>query len=342
MQLLCFRQRNYRNLKSPELCLEEGPLVVVGANAAGKTNLLEALYSITGGDTRVPSAVRISSGAASAELFVEAETTLGPVRFEQRLSSSGRVIRINEASASQRELTEYPGSVWIRPEDTALVKGGPEERRRFLDALIQRFSGRYTKLLTAYERVLRQRNALLRHEPQGMGAWDRRLVQYGGEIIAFRRRVFGRLAPLAARGYQSLAPGRLELELIETTGPEDFQQALDDHFEEALARGFTPIGPHRDDLMLKLNGLAAPRFASRGEARSIALALRLAEHRLAWNHHDEPPILLIDDFSAELDPARQNALLSYAYGLPQVILSGTGLPKDMGRTLYIEDGVWHA
>jgi len=341
MILVRLRQQNFRNLKSLELVLPPGPLALVGPNASGKTNLLEAVFLALGGEVRGALADRVRFGAAEARLFAEVETQLGAVRFEQRFGRGGREVRLNEAPASLRELAEYAGAVWIRPEDIALVRGGPEERRRWLDGALMRFSPRYRALLSAYDKALRQRNAALKTSPRGIGVWNERLAGYGEQILVWRRRILERLAPLTAAAYHELDAAPLELELRETAPPEGLRAALEDRLQEELERGVTLSGPHRDDVRLVLGGRDAVKFASRGEARSVALAMRLAEHRLLAEHHGEPPLLLVDDFSAELDERRQAALLAYASGLPQAVLSGTHAPAGWSRLLRIENGVWN-
>ncbi len=340
MILVRLRQQNFRNLKSLELVLPPGPLALVGPNASGKTNLLEAVFLALGGEVRGALADRVRFGAAEARLFAEVETQLGTVRFEQRFGRGGREVRLNEAPASLRELAEYAGAVWIRPEDISLVRGSPEERRRWLDGALVRFSPRYRALLSAYDKALRQRNAALKTSPRGIGVWNERLAGYGEQILVWRRRILERLAPLTAAAYHELDAAPLELELRETAPPEGLRAALEDRLQEELERGVTLSGPHRDDVRLVLGGRDAVKFASRGEARSVALAMRLAEHRLLAEHHGEPPLLLVDDFSAELDERRQAALLAYASGLPQAVLSGTHAPAGWSRLLRIENGVW--
>lgn len=340
MILTRLRQQNFRNLVSLELALPSGPLALVGPNASGKTNLLEAVFLALGGEVRGALAERVRFGEAEARLFAEVETQLGAVRFEQRFSRAGREVRLNEAPASLRELSEYAGAVWIRPEDIALVRGGPEERRRWLDQALMRFSPRYRALLAAYEKTLRQRNAALKTRPRGLGVWNERLAGYGVQVLHWRRRILERLAPLATAAYRELDTAPLELKLRETAPPERFAELLAANLQEELERGVTLVGPHRDDVRLHLGGRDAVRFASRGEARSVALAMRLAEHRLLAEHHGEPPLLLVDDFSAELDARRQAALLGYASELPQAVLSGTHAPEGWTRILRIEAGVW--
>jgi DNA replication and repair protein RecF len=187
---------------------------------------------------------------------------------------------------------------------------------------------------------LQQRNALLKMGGKGLGVWNAELAKYGAEILSLRRRMLGKLSPLARESYRELAPGELHLELLETVEPDEFLTALEDTVQQDLERGVTSIGPHRDDLAMRLDERDALKFASRGEARSIALALRLGEHRLLWQHHDEAPLLLVDEWHTELDPRRRQALLGYAESLPQAILAGLEAPHNGGTVLWIEAGVW--
>ena len=340
MRLVRFAQRGFRNLAEGELVLAPGLTAVVGPNAAGKTNLLEALYLATGGEVRGPLADRVAFGAREAWLLVEVEAAAGRFRVETRIGPEGRRVWLNRAPVGLKELASVPGAVWLRPEDLFVVKGPPEERRRFLDALIARFSPRYRALLAAYERTLRQRNAALKEGGRAIAAWDERLAAYGAEILTFRRRVLARLAPLADELHRALALGGLDLRPVETAAPERLLEKLRERLPEELERGVTLSGPHRDDLAILLEGRDAVRFASRGEARTVALVLRLAEHRLLERHHQDAPLLLLDDVVAELDGARQRALLAYVGGLPQAVITATEPPPGVERRVELAAGTW--
>ncbi|MER3481015.1 MAG: DNA replication and repair protein RecF [Meiothermus sp.] len=346
MRLLRLRQSHFRNLKSPEFAPPPGLTTVVGGNAQGKSNLLEAIYLALGGELKNGLSDRIAFGETEAWVYAEVETQFGPSRLENKLSmprpgaAGGRELWLNEGSASLREFAQLPGAVLLGPDDLELVIGPPEERRRFLDLLLSRFSARYRSMLSAYARALQQRNALLKTGGKGLGVWNAELAKYGAEILSLRRRMLGKLAPLARESYRELAPGELHLELVETASPDEFLTALEDTVPQDLERGVTSIGPHRDDLAIRLDQRDALRFASRGEARSIALALRLGEHRLLWQHYDEAPLLLVDEWHSELDPRRRQALLGYAESLPQAILAGLEAPQNGGTVFWIEAGVW--
>ncbi|MER3443656.1 MAG: DNA replication and repair protein RecF [Meiothermus sp.] len=339
MRLLRLRQSNFRNLVTAEFAPGPGLSTLVGGNAQGKTNLLEAIFLALGGELKNGMMERVRFGQSEARLLAEVETTFGSSRLETRLSQGGREVYLNESSASLRELAQLPGAVLLGPEDLELVLGAPEERRRFLDLLLSRFSARYRAILSQYNRALQQRNALLKMGGAGIGVWNQELVKYGSEILNLRRRILGKLKPLARDAYAELAPGELALELFETVDPVHFLQALESGLQDDLQRGVTSVGPHRDDLNILLGGLEAGKYASRGEARSITLALRLAEHRLLWAHHDEAPLLLVDEWHTELDARRRQALLNYAESLPQAILAGLEAPST-GRMIPIEAGVW--
>jgi len=288
---------------------------------------------------RGPLVERVAFGRREAWLGAELVGKGGRFRVEQRLAPEGRSLFLNGAPAGLRELAALPGAVWLRPEDLAVVKGAPEERRRFLDALIARFSPRYRALLSAYERAVRQRNAALR-AGEGVEPFSERVAAYGAEILHLRRRMVRRLRPLVAELFRVLALGELEIRLLETAAPERLWERLQERLPEELERGVTLSGPHRDDLVLTLDGRDAVRFASRGEARTIALVLRLAEHRLLDLHHEEPPVLLLDDVIAELDGARQQALLAYVRGLEQAVVTATHPPSGVDRVVRIEAGAW--
>lgn len=362
MRLLRLRQKNFRNLTSLEFSPQPGLTTVVGGNAQGKTNLLEAIELALGGELRNGTLERITFGESEAWVHADIETQFGGSRLEVKLSREGREHKLNETPASLRELSQLPGAVLLGPDDLELVLGPPEERRRFLDVLLSRFSGRYRSMLSQYGRALQQRNAILKtafasparrggrrsHEgseekssslKSTLGIWNAELVKYGSEILSLRRRMLAKLSPLAKEAYSELAPGELSLELAETVDPDHFMQALEDGLQEDLQRGVTSVGPHRDDVLIQLSGREAGKFGSRGECRSIALALRLAEHRLLWQHYEEAPLLLVDEWHSELDARRRGALLAYAQSLPQAILAGLETPGS-GAVIEIEAGVW--
>jgi DNA replication and repair protein RecF len=334
---------NYRNLEAAQITFPDGVTAVTGGNAQGKTNLLEAIYLVLTGvltASRLEAVVRIGESEAHVGAVLERED--GSSRMEVGLAPGRRVARVDGGRVRVADLARHAAAVWVRPEDADLVHGSPSGRRAFTDALLSRMSARYAHALSLYERVLAQRNAALKHHESaaGLQVWDDRLVELAGEIMPVRRRAVGRLAGLAATAYQELAgEGKvLTVSLVESAPIEDLAGVLAERRNEELARGTTVVGPHRDDFALTLGGLAANDYASRGEARTVALALRKAEYDLLSGKFGEPPVLLVDDYSAELDPHRRRYLLDLAGRTPQAIVTGTDTPPGANRCFGIRAG----
>ncbi len=337
MRLRLLSQRNFRNLAFESFRPPGGLLAVVGGNAQGKTSLLWAIHLALGGEAGGGLADLIRWGAEGAWLAAEVETEAGVFRVEQRLLAGGRRVFLGGREVPFHALWELPGSVLVAPEDLEVVLGSKEGRRAFLDRLLSRFSRRYAWLLAAYERALRQRNALLRGGGGELAPWDQELHRYGGEIMALRRRFLARLTPLFQEVARALGLPSVGLRL-EETAPQGLLPALAQTREEEALRGQTLVGPHRDDLRFLLEGRPAKPFASRGQAKALALALRLAEHRLLAERHGEPPLLLLDEWGEGLDMAHQKALLAYMEGLPQAILAGLKPPPGL-PVCWMEGGV---
>ncbi len=319
---------NYRNLAPCTLRFGAGVTGVFGENGAGKTNLLEAAYLALTGQTDVTRLEQLVQSGES-EAYVRADLESGGSLSVQEvgLGRGRRQLKVDGVRVRAGDLPRG-SAVWIRPEDSELVFGSPSVRRAYLDSLLSRLSARYGQQLTRYERTVSQRNAALRGgEEWAMSVWDDALVGLGGEIMKFRRRALTRLGELASESNAALGSRKtLELTLLESTTPETYAADLAARRGEEVSRGSTVTGPHRDDLTLTLGGLSAGEYASRGEGRTVALALRRAELELLAERFGEQPVLLIDDFSAELDPGRRAFLLELAAGVPQAIVTGTERP----------------
>ena len=331
---------NYRNLEAATLSFPAGVSGVWGPNGAGKTNLLEAAYLALTGLTDAPR-LEVLVRAGEKEAYVRADLFQGGSLsvLETGVGRGRRITKVDGVRVRGQELPRG-SAVWIRPEDSELVYGGPALRRSFLDALLSRLSPRYSQMLTRYERSVAQRNAALRSGEQwATEVWDDSLVTLGSEIMLLRRRAVSRMSELAAENNALLGSQKfLGLELSETTTPETFRHDLKRRRGEELSRGASVVGPHRDDLKLRLGEFPAADYASRGEARTIALALRKAELDLLKERYAEPPILLIDDFSAELDPQRRSFLLELAASVPQAVVTGTEAFPGSVLELHAEAG----
>jgi DNA replication and repair protein RecF len=316
---------NYRNLAPDTLYFPAGVTGVYGENGAGKTNLLEAAYLALTGLTDVNRLEQLVQ-AGEKEAYVRADLQQGGSLSVQEvgLGRGRRQLKVDGVRVKTGDLPRG-SAVWIRPEDSELVFGPPAGRRAYLDALLSRLSARYAEQLARYERTVSQRNAALKGgEEWAMHVWDESLLKLGGDIMLFRRRALTRLDELAGEANAALGSRKpLRLTLTESTTPEDYARDLTARRSEELARGATVTGPHRDDLTLTLGDFAASEYASRGEGRTVALALRRAELELLSEKFGEKPVLLIDDFSAELDPTRRAFLLDLAASVPQAIVTGT-------------------
>ncbi|MDF1523873.1 MAG: DNA replication and repair protein RecF [Trueperaceae bacterium] len=343
MRVRTLRQLHFRNLTTPLLSFERGVTAVVGANAAGKSNLIDALYlgctgSMPGGT--IAEALRFGETGG----FVRAELEAGDAVHEVEigLAPGRKVLRVDGQAVRAADVARLGGAVKVAPEDADLIHGPPAGRRGFLDDLLARLSLRFALVAREYHRVVEQRNALLKRPEAAatLAAWDGRFLELGGEVEAVRGRAVARLAPLAAEAYATIAADgkRLDVALRRAAGEAPLDEALARARAEELARGATSVGPHRDDLDLALDGRSVQAFGSRGEARTASLALRVAEFALLEERHGTPPVLLVDDVSAELDEGRRSFLIDLARRAPQAIVTGTDVPVGADRVWRVADG----
>jgi len=331
---------DFRSWESAELDLRPGVTVLVGPNGVGKTNLVEAAgYLATLGSHRVAAdAPLVRRGAARAvvrglvvhqgrELAVELE--IAPGRANRA--------RVNRAPAKPRDVLGILRTVLFAPEDLALVRGDPGERRRFLDDLLVSRVPRYAAVRSDYDRVLRQRSALLKTARNGgdlrtLDVWDGHLARHGAALLAGRLELVAGVAPLAVQAFSEVAPTSDPIALRYRSSLEGELPAAADELEplllDALARvrrqeverGVCLVGPHRDDLELRLGDGPAKGYASHGESWALALALRLASYRLLCAD-DVEPVLVLDDVFAELDARRRSALAEVARRAEQVLVT---------------------
>ncbi len=344
---------DFRSYPEAVVEFDPGPSVLVGPNGYGKTNLIEALgYVATLGSHRVATeAPLVRQGASRAiircsivhderELLVELEITPGKANRA----------RIGRAPATRaRDVLGALRLVLFAPEDLALVRGDPAERRRYLDDLLVQRQPRFAGVRADYERVLKQRNALLRtsylaRKANGRGAggdlstldvWDLHLAAHGAELVVARLELCAALGTHLAKSYDAVSAGRGEARVAydakswcETPLGELDRAAVEERLRESLAgsraaeveRGVTLVGPHRDDLVLNLGDLPAKGYASHGESWSYALALRLASFELMRGEGIEP-VLVLDDVFAELDSGRRERLADLVAGASQVLVT---------------------
>jgi DNA replication and repair protein RecF len=343
---------DFRNHDALAVDLPAGVSVLVGPNGVGKTNVLEAIgYLATLGSHRVgQDASLVRDGADAALLRARALREGRRVQVDVELRpGSGVRGRVNGAAVPRsRDLLGVVRATVFAPEDLGLIHGDPEERRRFLDSLATQRLPRYLGSRQDYERVLRQRNTLLRSAAGRLPAsalttldvWDEKLVAAGAEIWAERLRLVAVLTPLVVRAYRRLA-ARDDLVAASYVSSLAEQGDLDPHPDpdpaklgqllrerllsdrtREVERGITLTGPHRDDLALSLRGLPARTHASHGEAWSLALALRLAAHWLLADE-GEQPVLLLDDVFAELDRGRRRRVAEVTSAAEQAVVTAS-------------------
>ncbi|MFE5807398.1 DNA replication/repair protein RecF [Streptomyces sp. NPDC056491] len=343
---------DFRSYARAEVPLDPGVSAFVGPNGQGKTNLVEAIgYLATLGSHRVSSdAPLVRMGADRA--IIRAAVTQGErqqlVELELNPGRANRA-RINRSSQVRpRDVLGIIRTVLFAPEDLALVKGDPGERRRFLDELVTARSPRMAAVRSDYERVLKQRNTLLksaamarRHGGRSLDlstldVWDQHLARAGAELLAQRLDLIATMLPLADKAYEQLAPGGGPLGLAYKSSAgepvdsgaartrEDLYEvllaALAEVRKQEIERGVTLVGPHRDDVLLRLGELPAKGYASHGESWSYALALRLASYELLRSEGSEP-VLILDDVFAELDTRRRERLAELVAPGEQVLVT---------------------
>lgn len=364
---------DFRNYATAELALYPGPNVLVGRNGQGKTNLAEAIvFLATLGSHRVSSdAPMVRDGYDAAIVRARLAHGQRKVLIEAQINRQGsNKARINGSPGRTADLPRYAHVVLFAPEDLQIVRGDPSSRRRFADQLLIQRTPRMSAVLGDYDRVLRQRTALLKSaRARGIKAdalstldvWDDKLIALGSEIIDARSRLAADLQPGVAASYAAIAGADHDPRLnwaqsIRGADPEEgalrgpqgpvesgegsgstadlFRAALLAKRTAELERGLTLVGPHRDDLVLRVRDLPVKGYASHGESWSVALALRLASAELLRNESPAgDPVLILDDVFAELDAERRRRLAGITAGYEQVLVTAA-VEEDIPEVLH--------
>jgi DNA replication and repair protein RecF len=341
---------DYRSYHSVDLALPPGLTAVLGRNGQGKTNLLEAVgWLATMSSFRgAPTDALVRHGAESAIVRAEVDDAGRSTRIEAELARTGRNrVLVNGARpARSRDLLGHLRVTVFTPDDLALVKGAPAERRRLLDDALVALHVRNDRTRADYERVLKHRNALLKQLGGRLSAeaeatldvWDAKLTDAGERLGAARADLIERLTPRLQDAYLTLAPQTAEVS-VRYEAPwreQGLGAALSAARREELRRAVTLVGPHRDDLALAIDGLPARTHRSQGEQRSLALALRLAAHREIEAATGSTPVLLLDDVFSELDEFRSAALLGSLPAVQTLLTSAAGLPAGIRPELVVD------
>jgi DNA replication and repair protein RecF len=347
---------DFRNYRTAVIEPSPGLTVIVGANGQGKTNLVEALAYLAMLESfrGTPSSALVRDGCEVAVVRGDVEEDDGrPVSVECEVRPAGRDRVLVNKQRIQRS-TDLLGVLRVTvfsPDDLAIVKESPSERRRFLDLTMVALQPRADGLRRDLDRILRQKAMLLKQAGGRLGedvaftldVWDAKLAEVGEALGAARAQLVAELQPHVSQAYDELAerPSEARVTYAPTWREHGLVAALAAARPDEVRRQVCLVGPHRDDLELGLNGLPARTHASQGEQRSLALALRLAAHRLVAARSRTSPVLVLDDVLSELDPDRGRALLDHLPG-GQVILTTTGAPPEgtqPGHVVRVADGV---
>jgi DNA replication and repair protein RecF len=345
VHLAHLRLRDFRNYTRLDVDFSPGFHLLLGENAQGKTNILEAVYLMA--------TLRSFRGVGSAQMVRHGQKgyfvggkVVGQGEHEIKMYWSAQERSLNLDGRPIRKLTDYLGAlrtVVFCTEDLQLVKGTARARRRFLDLLLSQTHAAYLPLLQRYTQALRSRNALLKRpalDEAALESFTRELVGAGGEIMRLRRELAPRFSPLARLAYRRISheAEELRLEYLQSV-KQDFVVELAQSRKREQSYRSTLVGPHRDDLQLLLNDESAAQFGSEGQKRTLAIALKMAQAEYLAGIHGAPPILLIDDIMGELDARRRNGflpLLERAHqARGQVFMTATGenWPGELGREL---------
>ncbi|MEW6398674.1 MAG: DNA replication/repair protein RecF [Bacillota bacterium] len=359
MQVTRLFLSSFRNFAALELQPGPGINIFYGANGAGKTNLLEALYFLSAGRShRTPhDADLLTRGGAEFIIRADLRGTVAPWLRATYQPQRGCVISTPEAAAPARTAALILPLVLFAPEDLELASGQPALRRRFLDQVAGQVQPAYQKVLGRYARALEQRNELLR-EAQArhlrgelLEAWDEEMGELAGQLWSARSQVLDALNPLLERCYRDLAEGAAAMawvpaltEIPDSAGSADpvvwersLRQELARRRREEIRYGVTLAGPHRDSVWFTVDGREVRQYGSRGEQRSVALAARLAQFALLRQRVGAEPVLLLDDVFAELDQRRQQSLTAGLPASTQVFLTCVApdrLPSWPGRVAH--------
>jgi DNA replication and repair protein RecF len=369
MHVISLTAVDFRSYSFVEINLEPGVTTFIGSNGQGKTNLVEAIsYCSTLSSHRVSQdlpLVKADQPRAIVRTGVKYQDRTNWLEVEIWPSKTNKAKLNGSDCKKTKDILGILQTITFSPEDLILVKGDPGQRRYFLDDLLVQKSSSYAGIKTDYERVLKQRNALLKSAGPArrsnldsvlatLDIWNEQLINFGSQIILARHQIINELLPYVSKSYAELAPSSkaLNITYLPNVSAENMtlndlvdamKQKLQERQQDELDRGLTLVGPHRDDLEIMIGELPAKGYASHGESWSVALALRLASFDLLKATSPAgDPVLILDDVFAELDVARRNQLILRVKNVEQVLITAAvaeDVPKELvGNKLYVNNG----
>jgi DNA replication and repair protein RecF len=368
MHVISLTAVDFRSYSFVEINLEPGVTTFIGSNGQGKTNLVEAIsYCSTLSSHRVSQdlpLVKADQPRAIVRTGVKYQDRTNWLEVEIWPSKTNKAKLNGSDCKKTKDILGILQTITFSPEDLILVKGDPGQRRYFLDELLVQKSSSYAGIKTDYERVLKQRNALLKSAGPArrnnldsvlatLDIWNEQLINFGSQIILARHQIIKELLPYVSKSYAELAPSSkaLNITYLPNVSAENMtlndlvtamKQKLQERQQDELDRGLTLVGPHRDDLEIMIGELPAKGYASHGESWSVALALRLASFDLLKATSPAgDPVLILDDVFAELDVARRNQLILRVKNVEQVLITAAvaeDVPKELvGNKLYVNN-----
>lgn len=354
MKIKSLTLKDYRNYKEEKFYFSPTLNVLLGKNAQGKTNVLEAIFFTVIGKSFKTSKEKeaVRWGAQSAYVKAEYEKLYRDTKIELIFNDkSKKAVKVDGIAIHRMgELMGSANAVFFSPSELKLVKDSPEERRRFMNIDISQTDKKYFYLLGRYEKILANRNKLLKTSSsfatlkETIDIWDRALCDVAAKIASARAKFIAALAPYAAMAHEYISGGSEKLEIRYSgfsesldTYADDMAKALKKNLEKDFKLGYTSVGVHRDDIDIYLNGVEVKNYGSQGQQRTAALSLKLAELEIIKSRIGEYPILLLDDVFSELDPIRRKRLLNFTKKT-QTILTCTDFDGKDGNILIVEDG----
>ena len=347
-----FRAEGFRNIEKCDIEFSPGVNLLYGKNAQGKTNVVEGIYYFSRGKSfrgrEDKELVRF--GSEGFRIGLEFESRLGEESLEYAMFGKERLRKRNDYKITK--VTEMIGSfkaVLFYPDDLGLVKGGPEERRGFLNVAASACYAPYIKYYSDYKKALENRNCILKMMQKGLyidnrelESWSESMAEYASHIYLFRRDYVKRLTAYSSVILKEISDGGEELYLSYEGGiaeditdregvKAEYRRILSSSVDREIAAGVTLFGPHRDDLDIRINGISARSFASQGQQRSIVLSLKLAEGEVIREICGEYPVFLFDDVLSELDERRRQYVLS-EIGERQIIITCCDAGECVGFT----------